>query len=165
MLTPEEKDALVGESIDPKLRGKYSQNELLRWYKAIRNMPNPVKDDTQTRINMPITLTYNKSTPLVNACAFVFDKDFAMKNGLLTSVTLTNLHRLQNQGFSFKQVIKFLREGTQGRWSTYLPGSYQGKPILYARIETSSPSAGQTRVFFSDKSPVQMTSLLQPVRS
>lgn len=160
-MTPKEQESVIGMKLSALKRGPHTPEQSLALYKAIKKMSPFIQEHVQEMVNRPISLTYGRSSPLVGAHAFVFDKEFAIKNSLISSTTLKNITDLEAKGYKFDKVIKYLRHDTAGRWSTYLPGTYEGKPVCFARIETSSPSAGQTKMYFSDMAPVAVSHILQ----
>ena len=94
----------------------------------------------------------------------------AVEHKVLSTVTQENLRRLMDFGFDFGTVYVTLMYDpsinrgfyNRPRYSFYLPGTYQGIPVLYGRIETASELAGQTKLY-GPRSSCNVTSLIMEI--
>ena len=101
---------------------------------------------------------------------FAIGIEDAIEHKVLSTVTQKNLRLLMDFGFDFGTVYVTLMYDpsvSQGffsrpRYSFYLPGTYQGIPVLYGRYETANELAGRTKLY-GPRSSCNVTSLIMEI--
>ena len=72
---------------------------------------------------------------------------------IISSITKNNIEKLKEAFKSDITVDKIYRAvitTTRSVYSTYISGTLKGEPFIWARIETNSVGAGQTKLYFED---------------
>ena len=76
----------------------------------------------------------------------------------LTKITYDNIYKLEITT-QFHPVTVYIGGRKWGRKSFYIEGNINGQPILFARKETASPMAGQTKIY-SERAVKQFNKLI-----
>ena len=94
------------------------------------------------------TLKIGKYTLYKNLSTYHLPYSDENAKKLISTATRNNLKVMLDSGHVKYNDIYIIDKSGQGRLSTYITGIYKTRPFVYARIETTSPGAGRSKIYF-----------------
>jgi hypothetical protein len=101
---------------------------------------------TSSKIRIGKYIVNPSTTSLENTTLSKYNWDDAVSKKIVKGVTKNNVEKLFNT-LGIKPTTVEVETLPSGRASVFVSGSINGEKIIYARRESGSPMAGQTKVY------------------